>query len=111
MYEYPRIAIQLCMSDRRHRPAPRPKKAGPPYSICCHRLLATGNTTYLKSGGTLELGQQIAAHEASPTTKLNDRIRGQVSVEEVEQSKSEVIHCIGLDLPDGRLTSEAVFSE
>jgi len=39
-------------------------------------------------------------HESSLTTKLYHRTRGQVSFEEVKQSKSEVIHCIELDLPE-----------
>jgi hypothetical protein len=47
----------------------------------------------LQECGTLELAQQIVVHESSPTTKLPDQTRDQVSVEE-EQSKSEVIHCI-----------------
>jgi site-specific recombinase XerD len=65
----------------------RAKQAGLPYSTCCHTFRATGITTYLKSGGTLEHAQQIAAHESPRTTKLYDRTRDQVSVEEVERIK------------------------
>jgi integrase len=64
----------------------RAKEASLPYSTCCHTFRATGITTYLKSGGALEHAQQIAAHE-SPRTKLYDRTRDQVSLEEVERIK------------------------
>ena len=42
----------------------RAKEASLPYSTCCHTFRATGITTYLYSGGTLEHAQQIAAHES-----------------------------------------------
>jgi integrase len=32
--------------------------------ICCHTFLATGITAYLENGGTLEIAQAMAAHEA-----------------------------------------------
>ena len=41
-----------------------------PYSTSCHAFRATGITTYLQNGGTLEHAQQIAAHESPRTTKL-----------------------------------------
>jgi integrase/recombinase XerD len=63
----------------------RAKHAGLPYSTCCHTFRATGITTYLKNGGTLEHAQQIAAHESPRTTKLYDRTRDQVSVDEIER--------------------------
>ena len=63
----------------------RAKQAGLPYSTCCHTFRATGITTYLKNGGTLEHAQQIAAHESPRTTKLYDRTRDQVSVDEIER--------------------------
>jgi integrase len=59
----------------------------PPYSTCCHTFRATGITTYLKNGGTLEHAQQIAAHESPRTTKLYDRTSDQVSVNEIERIK------------------------
>ncbi len=61
------------------------KAASLPYSTCCHTFRATGITTYLKNGGTLEHGQQIGAHESSRTTKLYDRTSDQVSVNEIER--------------------------
>lgn len=61
------------------------KAANLPYSTCCHTFRATGITTYLKSGGTLEHAQQIAAHESPRTTKLYDRTRDRLSVDEIER--------------------------
>src|SRR3984893_6574467 len=43
----------------------RAQAAGLPYSTCCHTFRATGITTYLENGGTLE--------HASPTTNLPER--------------------------------------
>ena len=42
-------------------------------TICCHSMRATGITTYLENGGTVENAQAIAAHESPHTTKLYDR--------------------------------------
>jgi hypothetical protein len=55
-----------------------------PYSICCHTFSATGITTYMQNGGTLEHAQQIAAHESPRITKLYDRIQDEISLDEVE---------------------------
>jgi integrase/recombinase XerD len=48
-------------------------------------IRATGITTYLKSGGTLEHAQQLAAHESARTTKLHVRTHDQVSIDEIER--------------------------
>jgi integrase/recombinase XerD len=56
-----------------------------PYSTCCHTFRATGITTYMQNGGTLEHAQQIAAHESPRTTKLYDRTEDQISLDEVER--------------------------
>ena len=56
-----------------------------PYSTCCHTFRATGITTYMQNGGTLEHAQQIAAHESPRTTKLYDRTDDQISLDEVER--------------------------
>jgi integrase/recombinase XerD len=50
----------------------RARRAALPETICCHTFRATGITTYLKTGGTIEATQQIAAHESPRTTKLYD---------------------------------------
>jgi integrase len=56
-----------------------------PETICCHTFRATGITTYLKNGGTVEKAQQIAAHESPRTTKLYDRNTDEVSLDETEK--------------------------
>jgi integrase/recombinase XerD len=61
--------------------------AGVPYSTCCHTFRATGITTYLRNGGTLEHAQTIANHESPTTTKLYDRTREELTFEEVERVK------------------------
>jgi integrase/recombinase XerD len=65
----------------------RAQAAGLPYSTCCHTFRATGITTYLENGGTLEHAQTIANHESPRTTKLYDRTREDLSFDEVERIK------------------------
>jgi integrase len=65
----------------------RAKAAGLPYSTCCHTFRATGITAYMLNGGTLEDAQQIAAHQSPRTTKLYDRTKDEISLEEVERIK------------------------
>jgi integrase/recombinase XerD len=65
----------------------RAEAAALPYSTCCHTFRATGITTYLQNGGTLEHAQTIANHESPRTTKLYDRTREELSFEEVERIK------------------------
>jgi hypothetical protein len=57
----------------------RAKAAALPYSTCCHTFRATGITTYMQNGGTLEHAQQIAAHESPRTTKLYDRTQDEIA--------------------------------
>jgi integrase/recombinase XerD len=65
----------------------RAKAVGLPYSTCCHTFRATGITTYLENGGTLEHAQTIANHESPRTTKLYDRTREELSFDEVARIK------------------------
>jgi len=58
-----------------------------PYSTWCHTFRATGITTYLQNGGTLEYAQNIANHESPRTTKLYDLTREKLTFEEVERVK------------------------
>lgn len=53
--------------------------------IGCHTFRATGITTYLKNGGTLEHAQKIANHESPRTTGLYDRRSDDVSLDEIER--------------------------
>ena len=50
-----------------------------------HTFRATGITAYLQNQGTLEIAQQIANHESPRTTKLYDRRRDELSLDEVER--------------------------
>jgi hypothetical protein len=51
------------------------------------RACLTGITAYLQNGGTLEHTQQIAAHRSPRTTKLYDRTKNEISLDEVERIK------------------------
>ena len=63
----------------------RAKKAGIKTQIGCHSFRATGITNYLENGGTLEKAQAMANHESPRTTKLYDRTRDQITLDEVER--------------------------
>jgi site-specific recombinase XerD len=63
----------------------RAKAAGLPSRIGNHTFRATGITTYLLNGGSLENAQAIAGHESPRTTKLYDRTRDEITLEEVER--------------------------
>jgi site-specific recombinase XerD len=63
----------------------RASAAGLSSAVCCHTFRATGITTYLENGGTIEHAQAIAAHESPRTTKLYDRTGDQISLDEVER--------------------------
>lgn len=61
----------------------RAQAAGISTAIGCHTFRATGITTYLKNGGTLEHAQRIANHESPRTTGLYDRRSDDVSLDEI----------------------------
>jgi len=63
----------------------RARFAGSPPEICCHTFRATGITTYLKNGGTLEKAQYMAGHESSRTTSLYDRRLDEITLDDVER--------------------------
>jgi integrase/recombinase XerD len=58
-----------------------------PYRTCCHTFRATGITAYMLNGGTLDHAQQIAVHQSPRTTKLYDRTKDEISLDEVEWIK------------------------
>lgn len=64
----------------------RAKAAGLSDRICNHSFRATGITTYLENGGTIEKARQIAAHESPKTTKLYDRTSDQITLDDVERT-------------------------
>jgi integrase/recombinase XerD len=63
----------------------RARRAGLPQTTCCHTFRATGITTYLQNGGTIEHAQQIANHESPRTTKLYDRTNDAIGLDEIER--------------------------
>jgi integrase/recombinase XerD len=63
----------------------RSAAAGLSAAITCHSFRATGITAYLENGGALEKAQSIAAHESPRTTKLYDRSRDDVTIDEIER--------------------------
>jgi integrase len=50
-----------------------------------HSFRATGITVYLKNGGTLEKAAAMANHASTRTTRLYDRRRDEVRLDEVER--------------------------
>ena len=56
-----------------------------PEQVCCHTFRATGITVYIQNGGTLEKAQEIAAHASTKTTKLYDRTKDEVTLDESER--------------------------
>src|SRR5229473_88870 len=78
---------QITRSDVLSMIRRRAKEAALPYSTCCHTFRATGITAYLQNGGTLEHAQQIAAHQSPRTTKLYDRTKDEISLDEVGRIK------------------------
>lgn len=63
----------------------RAKAAGLNTHICCHTFRATGITAYLLNGGKLEHAQTMANHESIRTTKLYDRTRDDITLDEIEK--------------------------
>ncbi len=63
----------------------RARRAGISANICCHTFRATGITEYMRNGGTLERAQLMAAHASSRTTNLYNRVRDEVTLDEVER--------------------------
>jgi integrase/recombinase XerD len=63
----------------------RARQASLPQTTFCHAFRATGITTYLQNGGTIEHAQQIANHESPRTTKLYDRTNDAISLDEIER--------------------------
>jgi hypothetical protein len=61
--------------------------AGLPQTTCCHTFRATGITSYLQNGSTIEYAQQIANAESPGTTKLHDWTNYEISVDESERAK------------------------
>ncbi len=54
-------------------------------NVCCHSFRATGITTYLLNGGTIERAAAIAAHESTRTTQLYNRTDDAINLDEIER--------------------------
>jgi len=65
--------------------ARRSAAAGIKAPIGCHTFRASGITAYLENGGTLEHAQAMAAHESPRTTKLYDRTKERLTLDEIER--------------------------
>jgi len=63
----------------------RAKAAGVGDDLGCHSCRATGITSYLTNGGTLERAAAIAGHASTRTTQLYDRRRDLVEPDEIER--------------------------
>ena len=63
----------------------RAEQAGISSEICVHSARATGITTYLSSGGSIEGAQDIADHADPRTTRLYDRSRDKITLSEIER--------------------------
>ena len=63
----------------------RAQAAGIATKIGNHTFRATGITTYLKNGGTLENAAAMANHSSTRTTQLYDRRRDEITLTEVER--------------------------
>jgi integrase len=63
----------------------RAADAGLDTAVCNHTFRATGITTYLKNGGTIERAAAIANHTSTRTTQLYDRRPDDVALDEIEK--------------------------
>ena len=63
----------------------RARDAGISTAVRNHSFRATGITAYLDNGGYLENAQVMAAHESPRTTKLYDRTKERLTLDEIER--------------------------
>ena len=63
----------------------RAKAAGFLTPVGCHIWRATGITIYLENDGRLEHTQQMAGYESPRTTRLYDRTKNEITLNEVER--------------------------
>ena len=61
----------------------RMARAGLSSLFSCHSFRATGITTFLENGGSLEIAQNIAGHADSRTTKGYDRRATRLELTEI----------------------------
>ena len=63
----------------------RTRRAGITTPVGCHSFRATGITSFLANGGSLEAAQRMAGHVSPKTTKLYDRTSDVVTLDDVER--------------------------
>ena len=63
----------------------RARQAGLPTEICAHSFRGAGITEYLRNGRDLEVAARIAGHESTRTTQLYNRLREEISLDEIER--------------------------
>ncbi len=63
----------------------RAESIGLTCGVGCHTFRATGITTYLQNGGTLERARAIANHEDMRTTKLYDHTQDDITLDEINR--------------------------
>ena len=61
----------------------RARQARLPTEICTHSYRGTAITEYLRNGGDLEA--RIAGHESTRTTQFYNRLREEISPDEIER--------------------------
>jgi site-specific recombinase XerD len=75
----------LTRQDARAMVRRRADAAGIGTKIGNHTFRATGITSFLKNGGTLERAAQMANHSSTRTTQLYDRRHDEMSLDDVER--------------------------
>jgi len=63
----------------------RAKRAGIKTPICNHSFRGTGITTFLENGGDLDIARRMAAHAATKTTQLYDRLSDAIDLDDIER--------------------------
>ena len=63
----------------------RARQARLPTEICTHSYRGTAITEYLRNGGDLEVAARIAGHESTRTTQIYNRLREEISPDEIER--------------------------
>jgi hypothetical protein len=61
----------------------RAKVCGLPIGTRTRNFHGTDNTAYLENGGAIENAQHITAHESPRTTKLYDRTKDEITLDEI----------------------------
>ena len=67
----------------------RVRASGLEKRVCCHSFRATGITEYMSAGGSLDIAQRIAGHSQLSTTKIYDRSRDRLTMDEIEKISFE----------------------